>query len=121
MRDIPDLNAAEDPVTKAEEISPKIHTPETNVEEEEDRSTEFVSAEENDNEMGEVENDNGREDFVGTTSENISAIMEKVASYAKHIYLHARKENGDRGVRKYSRKLRRLTQLYLNRHFEPPS
>lgn len=111
-----DPNATEDPVTKAEETGQKINTPETNVEE--DDSTEFVSAEEND-EMGEVENVNDREDFVETTADDINAIMEKVDSYARHIYLHARKENGDRGVRKYSRKLRRLTQQYLNRHFEP--
>ena len=44
--------------------------------------------------------------------EDIQTVMNKVALYARHIYFHARKDGGEDKVRKYSRKLNRLSKEF---------
>jgi hypothetical protein len=44
---------------------------------------------------------------------DLQIYMDKVALYSKHLYVNARqKEGGGKGVKKYTRKLRRLTQRF---------
>jgi hypothetical protein len=50
----------------------------------------------------------------GETMEDVNVILEKVRHYALHIFKHARTADGGHGVRKYSRKLRRLTKAFAN-------
>jgi hypothetical protein len=40
---------------------------------------------------------------------DIQDIMEKITRYALHIYIGARESGGEHRVKKYSRKLRRIT------------
>ena len=60
-------------------------------------------------------------DSVPTPVDNVQAVMQKVSFYSNKLYFYARKEDeergeGENGVRKYSRKLRRL--MKQSRKFE---
>jgi hypothetical protein len=49
-------------------------------------------------------------DFVGLQTDDLQTVIGKISMYAQHIYSYARKEGCNGKVRKYSRKLKRLTE-----------
>ena len=53
--------------------------------------------------------DEDADDTTETPVQDTQAFISKVSLYAKLIYSYARKENGLKGVKKYSRKLKRLS------------
>jgi hypothetical protein len=81
-----------------------------NEEEEEEEEEAFVDAE------GDVSGG----DSAPTPVDNVQAVMQKVSFYSNKLYFYARKEDekgeSENGVRKYSRKLRRL--MKQSREFE---
>jgi hypothetical protein len=67
---------------------------------------EVVDDEENDDEDEDAEGDELGPLLVP------NSMMHKLAQYSKHLYRHARQGQQDKSLRKYSRKLLRLTRRF---------
>ena len=73
--------------------------------------------EEEEEELVDAEGGVSAGDSVPTPVDNIQAVMQKASFYSGKLYTYARKEGeekeeGESGVRKYSRKLRRLMRRF---------
>ena len=111
-----------------EDTREPIATEKANLEEEnpehhddEEISAELIRAKETEDDVDELRIEDHDEESVETPVEDVYTIMEKVALYARNIYSNARREDGTRSVRKYSRKLKRLTEKYQSQQQKPLS
>ena len=77
-----------------------------------------IEADDNEEEeFVDAEGDISGRDSALTPVDNIQAVMDKVSFYSNKLYEYARKEDevkaeGERAIRKYSRKLRRLMKRF---------
>lgn len=46
------------------------------------------------------------------TPMDLPTMLDKISQYTQHIYVKSRMDGGESGVRKYSRKLKRLTARF---------